>query len=201
MSSFLQGVLLGFGVAVPIGPLNILIMSYAFTSYSKALCLGLGAMSTDVFYLILLSFGVLHLLNTPITLKIVAIFGSLFLIYMAFGLIKDANKDIKAKSNLKSKGYLNTYFKGCFLNLTNPYVIIFWFSMAAIITSANNLSLTLFGLIVGILSWILVFPLIIYKSKNFISKKIMRALAYFSAFVLLFFALNLLYQHFFKEIL
>ena len=38
MSSFLQGALLGFGVAVPIGPLNILIMSYAFTSYSKALC-------------------------------------------------------------------------------------------------------------------------------------------------------------------
>ena len=116
---------------------------------------------------------------------------------MAFGLIKDANKDIKTKSNLKSKGYLNTYFKGCFLNLTNPYVIIFWFSMAAITTSTNNLSLTLFGLIVGILSWILVFPLIIYKSKNFISKKIIRTLAYFSAFVLLFFCFKFIVSAFF----
>lgn len=201
MNSFLQGVLLGLGAAVPIGPLNILIMSYAFTSYSKALCLGLGAMSTDSFYLMLLSFGVLHLLNTPLALKIVAVFGSLFLIYMAFGLIKDANKGVKTDPNLKSKGHLNAFFKGCFLNLTNPYIIVFWFSMATVTVSANNFLAMLFGLIVGILSWILIFPLIIYKTRNQISKKMMKMLSYFSSAVLLFFALNLIYQHFIKGLL
>ena len=115
--------------------------------------------------------------------------------YTGFGKLPDLILMDGGKGQVKSaKKVLKTRW-------TNPYVIVFWFSMAAITVSTNNLSLTLFGLIVGILSWILVFPLIIYKSKNFISKKMMRTLAYFSAFVLLFFALNLLYQHFFKEIL
>ena len=39
---------MGLGVSVPIGPVNVLIMSYALRSYTKALCLGLGAMSADM---------------------------------------------------------------------------------------------------------------------------------------------------------
>lgn len=64
MINFLfQEILLGYGAAVPIGPVNILIMSYAIKSYSYALLFGMGAMFADVFYLLLLNYGVLNFLN------------------------------------------------------------------------------------------------------------------------------------------
>lgn len=34
MKSFIQGLLLGFGAAVPVGPVNILIMSYSLKRYA-----------------------------------------------------------------------------------------------------------------------------------------------------------------------
>ena len=61
--SLLDGILLGIGVAVPFGPVNLLILSYALSSFKKAFFLGLGALVADAFYLLLLSFGILHFLN------------------------------------------------------------------------------------------------------------------------------------------
>ncbi|MCR2095221.1 LysE family transporter, partial [Campylobacter upsaliensis] len=54
----MDGVLLGIGVAVPFGPVNLLILSYALSSFKKAFFLGLGALVADAFYLLLLSFGI-----------------------------------------------------------------------------------------------------------------------------------------------
>lgn len=45
MKSFIQGLLLGFGAAVPVGPVNILIMSYSLKRY---------ALGTDMFYMLLM---------------------------------------------------------------------------------------------------------------------------------------------------
>lgn len=45
MESFIQGLLLGFGAAVPVGPVNILIMSYSLKRY---------ALGTDMFYMLLM---------------------------------------------------------------------------------------------------------------------------------------------------
>ncbi len=92
MESFIQGLFFGWGAAVPIGPINVLIMSYALKSYKLGVATGLGAMSVDVLYLVLLSFGVLQILNQPILFNILAIFGSLFLLYIAYLTYKSADK-------------------------------------------------------------------------------------------------------------
>ncbi|WP_187106629.1 hypothetical protein [Campylobacter hyointestinalis] len=54
MESFIQGLLLGFGAAVPVGPVNILIMSYSLKRYALGTGVGLGAMSVDIFYMLLM---------------------------------------------------------------------------------------------------------------------------------------------------
>ena len=198
-SSFIQGILLGWGVAVPIGPLNVLIMSYAFKDYKRALCIGLGAMTTDMLYLTLLSFGLLHFLNSPVVLRFISLFGAAFLLYMAFGLIKDAKKEVVVRRDLKSESYIKIYIKGCLLNLTNPYVILFWLSMTAVMSANQGYFLvTLVGLVVGILSWITIFPLVIYKNRNALSDKFKITVSYLSALIIAFFALRLLYIYFIK---
>ena len=203
MHGFLQGILLGLGVSVPIGPINVLIMSYALKSYLKALCLGLGAMSADAFFLLLSAFGVSKLLNSPIIFKILAIFGACFLIYMAFEIFKSAKNEIKPqKANSDKFGsYGAIYIKGLLLNLLNPYVIMFWLSVSTTTAKiGDSFTVVLTGLVLGIFSWISLFPLFIYKNRKFVSQKVAMYLAYISAFILLFFAISLIVKIFILQI-
>lgn len=64
--SFLSGVFLGFGVSVPFGPINILILTYALKAFKNSIAVGLGAFSVDLLYLLLLQFGLLNFLDNVI---------------------------------------------------------------------------------------------------------------------------------------
>ena len=200
MEGFLKGILLGLGVSVPIGPINVLIMSYALKSYSKALCLGLGAMSADAFFLLLSAFGVSKLINSPSVFKILAIFGACFLLYMAWQIFKSAKNEIKPKAQNTDEigSHASIYLKGLLLNLLNPYVIMFWLSVSATTAKiGGNFGVVLAGLVIGIFSWISLFPLVIYKNRRFVSPKVAMYLAYASALILVFFAFSLVYKTFF----
>ena len=199
MQAFLQGILLGLGVSVPIGPINVLIMSYALKSYTKALCLGLGAMSADALYLLLSAFGVAKLLNSPDFFRVLAIFGASFLLYMAWQIFKSAKNEIKTKSvdtdKIGSHGAV--YLKGFLLNLLNPFVIMFWLSVSATTAKiGGSYGVVLAGLVLGIFSWISLFPLVIYKNRKFVSPKVAMWLAYISALILVGFAISLIYKTF-----
>ncbi|MFW5614250.1 MAG: LysE family transporter, partial [Campylobacter hyointestinalis] len=112
MESFIQGLLLGFGAAVPVGPVNILIMSYSLKRYALGTGVGLGAMSVDIFYMLLMSFGVLKFLNQPIFLNLLSIFGFLFLLYIAYLTYKSADSLIAEDLNLKENSFWSCYTKG-----------------------------------------------------------------------------------------
>ncbi|WP_236861089.1 hypothetical protein [Campylobacter vicugnae] len=80
MQGFIEGLALGFGAAVPIGPVNVLIMSYALVKFRLGLGVGLGAMAVDMGYLFGISFGVLKFSQNELLTQILAIFGSIFFI-------------------------------------------------------------------------------------------------------------------------
>ena len=199
MQSFIQGVLMGLGVSVPIGPVNVLIMSYALQSYTKALCLGLGAMSADMLYLALSAFGISQLAKIPIVFACISVFGAAFLLYIALGIYRQAKKSVQLQS-VERGSHVAVFGKGFLLNIFNPYVIMFWLSVSASI-GRERFGLALAGLVCGILSWIMLFALAVYKSRAKISNRAARAFAYISALILLFFALKLIYAVIFGKIL
>ena len=199
MQSFIQGVLMGLGVSVPIGPINVLIMSYALRSYTKALCLGLGAMSADMLYLVLSAFGISQLAKIPIVFACISLFGAAFLLYIALDIYRQAKKSVQIQS-VEHGSHVAVFGKGFLLNIFNPYVIMFWLSVSASI-GRERFGLALAGLVCGILSWITLFALAVYKSRAKISDRAARAFAYISALILLFFALKLIYAVIFGEIL
>ncbi|MBF0984243.1 MAG: LysE family translocator [Campylobacter sp.] len=199
MQSFVQGVLMGLGVSVPIGPVNVLIMSYALRSYTKALCLGLGAMSADTLYLALSAFGISQLAKIPIVFACISVFGAAFLLYIALGIYRDAKRSVQLKS-VERGSHAAVFGKGFLLNIFNPYVIMFWLSVSVSI-GREHFWLALAGLVCGILSWITLFALAVYKSRAKISDRAARAFAYISALILLFFALKLIYAVIFGKIL
>ena len=199
MQQFLQGILMGLGVSVPIGPVNVLIMSYALRSYTKALCLGLGAMSADMLYLALSAFGISQLAKIPIVFACISVFGAAFLLYIALGIYRDAKRSVHLQS-VERGSHVAVFGKGFLLNIFNPYVIMFWLSVSASI-GRERFGLALAGLVCGILSWITLFALAVYKSRAKISDRAARAFAYISALILLFFALKLIYAVIVGEIL
>lgn len=198
MQEILSGIIFGIGVSVPIGPVNILIMSYALKSYKKAFFLGLGAMGADALYLTLLSFGILKFLNSPTGFKILAVFGAIFLTYMAILILKNSKSNIKMQKT-DSFSLFGIFVKGFLINLSNPYVIAFWLSSAAVLSyMGGNFVLTLFGLITGIFLWISLFPLVIFKACKVIGEKIANLFSYISAFILIFFSIILIFRTFWE---
>lgn len=204
ISSFIQGFMLGLGAALPLGPINILIMNAALSNYKKGTAIGLGAMSADITYLALILFGIVQFLNSPTILDIIGIFGSGFLIYLAYLIYKNRNQSIETKkedkSNNTKKGYMKLYISGYLLTFLSPYTIAFWISVAGFASSGGlNPTITIVGLLCAITLWITLMPYFVYKSKHKISQKVSYWIALGSAIVLTFFALSTVFKILFIE--
>ena len=193
ISSLLSGLLLGFGAAIPLGPINILLMNSALKSYKGAVAIGFGAMSADLIYFSLILNLSLKIANNQTLLKAISIFGSLFLLYIAWQIFK--NKDVsidKTNQETTKKELFKNYIKGLSLTLLNPYTIGFWLSVSATITTKNlNPIYTIIGIILAITTWITLMPLFINRTKHLISQKITKLFSIISASIMLYFAISL----------
>ncbi|EDP6904992.1 LysE family transporter [Campylobacter upsaliensis] len=194
--SLMDGILLGIGVAVPFGPVNLLTLSYALVSFRSAFFVGFGALMGDVFYLTLLNFGLLHFLNQTWFLKILAIFGFCFFTYIAFLTLRKKPKNLEIQKSKVSNSLFKSFLKGLFLNLLNPYVIGFWLSFASLsVSNQYPIALTL-GLVSFIFIWILALPFFVGKFSHLFKAKVIYYINVFSALIIEYFALNLLYKTF-----
>ncbi|HEC1873604.1 TPA: LysE family transporter [Campylobacter jejuni] len=194
--SLLNGMILGFGVSVPFGPVNILILTYALRVFKNSLAVGLGAFSVDMLYFFLLKFGLIGFLDNAIFMKILAVFGFVFLSYMAFLMLVKKNKDLNLKNVEFKENLFKSCLKGVFLNGLNPFVIGFWLSVAGIAIKESHPNAMLIGLIVAILSWIFALSFFVARYKDFFSARIIKFINIISALIIEYFAINLLYKTF-----
>ncbi len=193
--SFIEGFFLGIGAAVPIGPINILIMNQALSSYSRAVAIGAGAMSADLTYLTLLLIGLIdRIKSNHILLNIIGILGAIFLLYLAYGIFRHRNIQMESVQIKQSaKGILGSYLKGYTLTLLNPYTIGFWLSVAGYVaTQGLNPFLTVAGLLSAILLWITLMPLFVHKSRHLIKPAAFKWINIASSIVLAFFGVSML---------
>lgn len=201
MDSFITGILLGLGVAIPIGPLNILIMNYSLSSFGRGFALGMGAMSADILYFVLLSLGVLVVFDNPWIFKSIAIFGAIFLLYMAWTCYKNASKMLAKISNTeRGESLLACYLKGLGLNSINPFIIGFWLSLSSVVVSSANWMIAALGVLLALFAWVLGLSILTSLARRIISAKVARIFSYVSAVLMLFFTAFLIYNTFLKDI-
>jgi len=192
MESFIEGFILGLGAAIPLGPINILIMNSAIRKYSNGVAIGVGAMSADVVYLTFILVGIISFLNNGTILNILGTLGVVFLGYLSFIIYKNRNNEIKLHNEKTHNNILKRYLQGFFLTLLNPYTIAFWVSIAGyIVTKELNIFLTIFGMLCAITSWITLMPYFVHKTKDKISQKVSYMISIVSALILFGFALSL----------
>jgi threonine/homoserine/homoserine lactone efflux protein len=126
---FLQGMLIGFSIAAPVGPIGILCIRRGLSDGPRiALVTGLGAATADALYGCVAALGL-----TSISAFLagqqrwLALAGGIFLCYL--GIRTFLSEPPKAAGEANERGLLNVYVSSLFLTLTNPSTIL---SFAAI---------------------------------------------------------------------
>lgn len=154
-----KGLLLGFSIAAPVGPIGILCIRRTLTNgMAQGIVSGLGAATADAVYGLISAFGVtavgVFLTDHTPWLRLV---GGIFLLFLG---IKTFRSAPGAKAAIaKSGDHLTAFASTLFLTLTNPMTIL---SFAAIFaglgagsagTGWTSAVFIVFGVFSGSLLW------------------------------------------------
>lgn len=159
ISFLLQGLILGFSIAAPVGPIGVLCIRRTLTDGRiVGFVSGLGAATADAFYGAIAGFGLTFISSFLIDQEVwLRLTGGIFLLYLGFRTFLSSPADGPA---LKSRGGIfGAYVSTVVLTLTNPLTIL---SFAAIFagfglasTGKNYVSaaLLVFGVFAGSATW------------------------------------------------
>jgi threonine/homoserine/homoserine lactone efflux protein len=129
MSFFWKGIILGFSIAAPVGPIGVLCIrkTLQFGRWS-GLCSGLGAATADMMYGIIAVFG-LDLLSSFLILGDfwMRLVGGIFLLFLGYKTF--TSKPQERGALVTHVTLIKDFFSTFFLTLTNPMTI---FSYVAI---------------------------------------------------------------------
>lgn len=195
----LMGILLGWGAAIPIGPINLEMIRRNLNFGTKfSLLFGFGACSADLLYLVLLSYGVLSLLTYPLVLKIIGILGALILIYFAYGALTAKPSQALESSTPVTSSISGNYLSGLLLTLSNPLTILFWASISSqvVTLTVSHPHATFFaatGVLMGTISWVIALNLFVHFTKHKISNRAINILNKIGGLLLLGFAVFSIY--------
>ena len=141
LSFLLKGLVIGFSIAAPVGPIGILCIQRTMAKGRIAgLATGMGAASADAIYGCIAGFGLSFISQFLVAQQMwLKLGGGLFLGYLGLRTIlsKPEEKTIEAGS----AGLLSDYLTTFFLTLTNPMTILSFtavFAGLGLATGAGN---------------------------------------------------------------
>ena len=129
LSLFLRGLVIGFSIAAPVGPIGVLCIRRTLAEgRAFGLVSGLGAATADAFYGTVAGLGLTlvsnFLVNQQTGLRLI---GGAYLCYLGFKTF--VAKPAQQAAVVKGRGLSGAYLSTLFLTLTNPLTIL---SFAAI---------------------------------------------------------------------
>jgi threonine/homoserine/homoserine lactone efflux protein len=160
MELFIKGIILGFSIAAPVGPIGLLCIRRTLAEGKlHGFVSGLGAATADAFYGFIAAFG-LNVISSLLLEHQFSIrwIGLVFLFYLAARIFISkpaSNTKISAENTNLIRSYTSTLF----LTLTNPATILSFIAVFAgfgVGTDANNYfqgSLIVMGVFLGSALW------------------------------------------------
>lgn len=149
---FFKGMILGFSIAAPVGPIGILCIRRTL-QYGKlsGLVSGTGAAVADAIYAIIAAFGLTMISNFLVAGEYwFQLLGGFFMIYLGGKIF--FTKLIPNRAEVAHKTLLNDFFSVFILTLTNPMTILSFFAVFAAIglSSINAPFFDAFLLVLGV---------------------------------------------------
>ena len=134
------GLVLGLGAAVPPGPVNLEIARRtARGGWPAGVSVGLGAVTVDVGFAILLSVGLLAVINSIVWIRLpVTLFGIALLVWLAIGALRDSSRQFKGGSleadredgpGVGRPSPRGGYITGLLMCGSSPYQALFWLTV------------------------------------------------------------------------
>jgi L-lysine exporter family protein LysE/ArgO len=173
LGPLLKGVLLGLGAAVPIGPVNVEIARRALRGgFLAGFALGCGAVTVDVFYLVLSSLSVARLLNEQRVLTWLAAAGVVLLTFLAVMSLRSAVRHLRSDPLGSDTDHApqatahSAWLTGVLMTLLNPMTLAFWFTVVPAQATpdggipkdrAAQLPIIGIGVFIGTIGWVLAF--------------------------------------------
>ena len=175
LSLLLKGWIIGFSIAMPVGPIAMLCIRYSLIRGIKyGFMAGLGAALADTFYGILAGYGVTliceFLSNHQMSCQLI---GALFLCYLGFSTLW-TKPQAKTEEILQPMSFKRVFLTTFFLTLTNPLTMLgflgIYTALGVGIMDEKILSTSLItsGIFVGSITWWFLLSL----SSSFVGKKI-----------------------------
>ncbi len=194
-----KGLLLGFSVAAPVGPIGILCINRTINkNFTSGFVSGLGAATADLIYGLIAAFGLTVISTFLIDQKFwIQLTGLVFLIYLGIKTIIKKDNEIEFNQSI-DKGLIKDYFSTLILTITNPITILFFIAVFAglgLSNSINGLDSVLqliFGVFIGSCLWWLFLSGFTRILKTKISKRILKRIDLVSGIFILFFGLLIL---------
>lgn len=126
---FVKGLVLGFSIAAPVGPIGVLCIRRTLAKgLLTGFMSGLGTATADALYGCIAAFGITaisgFLVGNQFYLRLL---GGLFLLYLGYTTFRSIPSEVAAK--IGNKGLTGAYVSAFFLTMTNPMTIL---SFAAI---------------------------------------------------------------------
>lgn len=196
ISLFIKGLLIGFAIAAPVGPIGLLCIHRSLANgFKMGLMTGLGAAFADGVYGCVAAFGLTAVSTLLISHQLwIRVIGGLFLIY--FGLKLFFKKACDHAKNNHEKSILHAFTTTFFLTLTNPMTILSFVAIFAglgIGTEHPNFmhaAMMVFGVIIGsALWWIMLSGLVSRFLHHKMNEKTMKFINKLSGVIILLFGL------------
>ena len=184
LAGFISGLALGYGAAVPIGPVNVEMARRTIKGGFRAgFALGCGAVTIDVVYLLVLVLCAqkISFNRHSIYMNMLGVCGAVLLFYLAYGCLKSAYKPVELKLDTTTNARSH-YLSGLLMTSLNPMTLVFWFvivpatgmnggdhlSPSAAHGLTSSVSTKCIGVFLAAISWVLLFTSLLswIRSKN-----------------------------------
>lgn len=160
-----RGVLLGLGAAAPIGPVNIEIARRSLRrGFRAGFLLGCGAVTVDVIYVILTSFGVRPFIGQPRVRLVLGIAGAVALAGLGGMCFLRAARQWRAGLDLDdARPGGRDYVTGLAMTGLNPMTLAFWCVVVPglvgqwSVNPVRDLPWVGLGVFLGALAWVVFF--------------------------------------------
>ncbi len=194
-----KGLILGFSVAAPVGPIGILCINRTINkNFIAGLVSGLGAATADLIYGLIAGSGLTAISTFLINQKMwIQLIGLAFLFYIGIKTIMKKGREIEFNPDA-DRGLLKDYLTTLFLTITNPMTILFFIAVFAglglskTVNGFDSVIQLTTGVFVGSCIWWLFLSGLTNKLKTKINKTILRKIDLVSGIMILFFGLLIL---------
>ncbi len=203
MIAALIGFLIGFFQSVPVGPINVTVLSKGVReSFAHGISVAVGAAVMDFLYSGAAMFGLFAILQQPKIGFVFQFIGFILLVYFGFKNIFSKITPIENGYKIPLKRELHSCFWiGVFLYLSNPSFIGLWITIAGIIQAyhliitklIDNLFFAI-GAGLGSAAWFYVLLKLFHDRRVNFRSETLHKIAVFSGYTLLAFGCYLGYE-------